>query len=253
MERRNFFKIMGVGAAAVAVNPSSINQTLFADNGNLYKTYKKVQLIDTEGMPVRTANLKPETAYVFNYPHAGTPAFLTLMSEPAKDEVKLKSAKGEEYVWKAGVGPKNNIVAYSAICAHALAHPTKKNSAITYVPKEIPTISYADAAGAPKAHNGLIVCSVHLTAFDPKQGGKVLSGPAEQPLASIVIEHRKKCDTIWAVGVLGPTMFSDYFKLGDVKKRLKREFGKWRKGKKLKKINAELKPLAEYSESVLQF
>ena len=241
VDRRNFLKVVGATGALAAINPSMIDQKLYADTG-MYKAYERVQLVDANGAPIKTSDLKKETNYVFNYPHVGTPALLLNLEDPTATDVKLTSEDGQEYVWKSGVGKTRSIVAYSAICSHQLSHPTPADSFISYVQKTKKTMAYDKG--------GIIVCSSHLSAFDPKAGAKQIAGPAPQPLASIVLEVGED-DTLWAVGVLGPDKFHAYFK------SYKPEFKQWYDGprgaKKLVKISAKTVTMKEYSKEIIQY
>ncbi len=241
MDRRGFFKVVG-GTILVAANPALINGFLRAETGELFKAYEKVKLVDGSGKAVKYSDLKKEVAYLFNYPYASTPTFLLRTDGATLQEVKLKAEDGTEYVWKGGVGKEKDLVAYSAICPHQLTHPTPKDSFITYVPKKKKTMAYKKG--------GIIVCSSHLSAYDPKAGAKVLAGPAPQPLASIVIEVDKE-GHIWASGVLGADKFHDYFR--SFKPELKEFYGNIRKAKKLVKISAKTVPISEYSQEIIQY
>lgn len=241
MQRRDFLKVVGVGATLVVVQPSMLGQTLYAKDGSMFKTYDKVQLLDADGNPILASNLEKEKNYVFNYPHLATPCFLLLLPEPASKGVKLKSEDGEEYIWSGAVGRENNIVAYTAICSHQLTHVNPADSFISYIPKKQKTMAYTEG--------GVIVCASHLTAFAPNDGGKVLSGPATDPLASIVLEHRDD-DTLWAVAVLGPDKFHSFFKA--FKPEFKKYFGGKRKAKKFVTVAAQTVPLTEYSKEIIQ-
>ena len=241
VNRRNFLKIVGATGAMVAVNPSVIRQTLHADTG-LFKAYERVQLVDGNGAPIKASALKKETNYVFNYPHVGTPSLLLNLEDATATDVKLKTEDGQEYLWKSGVGQKRTIVAYSAICSHQLSHPTPNDSFISYVQKNKKTMAYNKA--------GIIVCSSHLSAFDPKAGAKQIAGPAPQPLASVVLEVGDD-DTLWAVGVLGSDRFHEYFK--SYKPELKEWYGGSRGAKKLVKISAKTVTLNEYSKEIIQY
>jgi len=241
MDRRGFFKVTG-GALLVALSPSLLRTTLYAANGDLLKSYEKVKLVDEAGAPIVYKNLKKETAYVFNYPYASTPNFLLRTDTATLPEVKLKSEDGTEYIWRGGVGSQKDLVAYSAICPHQLTHPTPNDSFIAYVPKGKKTMAYKGG--------GVIVCSSHLSAYDPKAGAKVLAGPAPQPLASIVLEVNDKGE-IFASAVLGPDKFHDYFR--SFKPELKEIFGNIRKAKKLVKVDVKTVPLSQYSKEIIQY
>lgn len=242
MQRRDFLKVVGVGAAMVVVQPSTIGQKLYASDGGMFKAYDKVQLMDADGNPILASNLVKEKNYVFNYPHVATPCFLLALPEAANKDVKLKSENGEEYIWSGAVGKENNIVAFSAICSHQLTHVNPADSFISYVTKKEKTMAYTEG--------GVIVCGSHLSAFDPTNGAKALSGPAAEPLASIVIEHRDD-DTLWAVAVLGPDKFHSYFKA--YKPEFKKYFGGKRKAKKFVTVAAQTVPLTEYSKEIIKY
>lgn len=242
MERRSFLKVMAAGATIVAVNPSLIRGTLRADDGRLYTAYEKAQIVDSSGVPIKASALEKEVTYIFNYPFASTPSLIVNLPEATQQEVALKSEAGEDYVWKSGVGKERTIVAYSAICAHQLTHPTPNDSFIKYVPKATPTMAYTKS--------GIIVCSSHLSAYDAQAGAKVLGGAATQPLAAVVLEVAAD-DTIWAVGVLGSDKFQDYFKA--FKPEFKEFYGGVAQAKQLVSISAKTVKLTEYSKEIIQY
>jgi len=241
MDRRNFLKIASVGAA-IAVAPSSITGKLYASEGALFEAYEKVQLVDADGNPIKASTLKKETNYVFNYPFVGTPALLIDLGEKTAQDVTLRSEDGEEYLWKSGIGADKSIVAYSAICSHQLAHPTPDDSFLQYLPRGGKTMACGQS--------GVVVCSSHLSAFDAKRGCKEIAGPAEQALASIIIEIDKD-DTIWASAVLGPDKFHSYFKA--YKPEMKKFYGGKRKAKKRVKGDVLTVTLNEYTKDIIQY
>lgn len=241
MDRRNFFKFCAVTGAFYTISNSIFSQKLHAHDGRVFEPYKKVLLVDSNGEAIKASTLPKNKPFVFNYPHRGTPCFLLNLDETCKSKVTLSTAEGEEYLWDEGVGAKKTIVAYSAICSHSLTHPTKSESFITYVPKGKETIGVS----------GTIVCSSHLSSFDPKEGGKVKGGPADQPIAAVVLEHNTKDDTLHAVGVLGGDKFHDYFRA--FKTEMKKDFGGKRKAKKLVKIEAPTVALNEYTKEIIQY
>lgn len=240
MNRRNFLQISVGSALSVAIAPSILTQKLYAEDGSLFKPYEKVQLKDAEGNPLKTAALVEEENYIFHYPHAATPALLVNLKTPAAKEIKLKAEDGTEYIYKGGVGSKGTIVAYSAICAHQMTRPTKAMTMFQYVPSDGKTIACDKS--------GVFVCSSHLAVYDAQNGGKVLSGPATQGLASIVLEVDKD-DNLWAVAVLGPDKFEDYFDA--FKQELKAEHGR-RGAKKLVKEEAKVQKLKNFTAEIIQ-
>lgn len=241
MDRRNFLKIAGAGAM-VAVAPSTITGRLYASEGALFEAYEKVQLVDKDGKPIKASSLKKETNYVFNYPFVGTPSLLIDLGEKTAKDVKLKSEDGEEYVWKGGVGKQESLVAYSAICSHQLAHPTPDDSFLQYLPRGGKTMACGQS--------GVVVCSSHLSAFDTKRGCKQIAGPAEEALASIIIEVDKD-DNIWASAVLGPDKFHEYFKV--FKPEMKKYYGGKRKAKKRVSGDILTVALTEYTKDIIQY
>ena len=53
-------------------------------------------------------------------------------------------------------------------------------------------------------------CSEH-SQYDPAEGGRVLAGPAPQPLAAILLDYDAAADELYAVGTLGGEMFDEFF------------------------------------------
>ena len=236
MERRNFLKIVGVAGGVIAVDPSSIGQTLFAADGTLYKSYAKVQLVGADGTPITAGALKTGENYVFNYPYVGTSCILVNLPETTARDVTLKDEFGNTYVWKGGVGAKGTVVAYSGICPHQLTHINKNDSFITY---RDPGERFA----------GDIVCDGHTSVFEPGSGCRVKSGPAPQPLAAIVLEVGDD-GTLWAVGVLGKDKFHAFFK--DFRRELKEQFGSRNNAKAKVAMTARTVPMRDYCRDVIE-
>jgi hypothetical protein len=63
-------------------------------------------------------------------------------------------------------------------------------------------------AGAGK----VITCCSDRSVYDPSAGARVVSGPAPQPLATILLEHDAKADEAFAVGTFGGEMFAEFFR-----------------------------------------
>jgi len=242
MDRRDFIKLGVIGGAVVVSNPDTLNNTLYAHDGRLFQSYNRVKLVDENSNAIKASKLVKEEAYIFNYPHVGTPNFLINLGKPAKRKVILKTQTGKEYLWSEGVGTFGAIVAYSGICSHQLMHPNKEISVVSYVKNAEKTMACD--------RGGMIICAAHLSAFDPEEGGKNYAGPANEGLASIVLEHDEKTDELYAVGVLGPQRYQEYF--ASFKKQLKKDFGGKRKAKKLVKISAPVTTLSKYTKEVLK-
>ncbi len=59
---------------------------------------------------------------------------------------------------------------------------------------------------------GLIYCCSEKSVYDPANGGKVLGGPAPQPLAAIELEYDPADDAFYATATIGGDMFDRYFR-----------------------------------------
>lgn len=238
MERRDFLKVSALGAVVVC-SPGLITSELRAADGRLYKSYNRVELVDENGNALSYDKLLKEQAYLFNYPFKATPVMLIKLKDATPKDIELQSAKGEKYIWKGGTGRGGNLVAYSAICSHQLSHPTPDTNFVSYS-GEKKTMSCS--------RTGVIVCASHLSAFNPKEGAKQIAGPAEEALASVVLEVDNK-GHLWAVGVLGPDKFHDFFKT--FKDEFKEFYGGKRKAKKLVEDEATAVTIENYSTEVI--
>ena len=195
MKRRDFVQVCAASAAGVALPDSDAASTLQA------RMYKRVKLVDESGQPIRASSLKTGATYVFDYPFASTPCFLLRLDKPTNANIALKTETGFDYMWEGGVGPQKNIVGYSAICAHKMTYPTKQVSFIGYRNDPSPV------AGAGK----VITCCSDRSVYDPASGARVVSGPAPQPLATILLQHDAKADELFAVGTFGGEKFTEFF------------------------------------------
>jgi len=195
MQRRDFIK------ACAATCALGANEALAAKDLTP-RFYSRVQLVDAHGQPIKTARLAAGENYIFHYPFEGTPCFLLNLGKPTRLDVQLKTEDGTAYRWTGGVGPKRSIVGYSAICAHKMTYPTRQISFISYREKS--------TASATMRPNMIHCCSEH-SEYDPASGGRVVGGPAPQPLSAVLFEHDAKSDGLHAVGTLGGEMFNAFF------------------------------------------
>ena len=164
------------------------------------RAYPRSRLVDIHGRPVRLAALEREVNYVFQYPFEATPCLLVKLRAPVAVQPMLKRADGTAYEWKGGVGRDRNAVAFSAICAHKLAYPTR----------EVSFIRYQRDASATSSGRVIHCCADH-SVYDPAEGARVVSGPAPQPLAAILLEHDPADDGVFALGTVGPEQFDAFF------------------------------------------
>jgi Rieske Fe-S protein len=196
MERREFLRFCAASAAASAATGSA---AIAADARPHF--YGKAQLVDDGGAPLRAQAIPAGRNLIFHYPFAGTPCFLLNLGRPAKASALLKTADNRAYQWHGGVGEQHSIVAYSAICAHKLTYPTR----------DISFISFRAEASASNKHANVIHCCSEHSQYDPAEGGRVVAGPAPQPLAAILLEYDPASDGLAAVGTLGGEMFNEFF------------------------------------------
>ncbi len=119
----------------------------------------------TRTMPVMEiadlADLKPGTELDFHYPDDDSPAVLLAMNGPVED----------------GIGPDQNIVAFSALCTH-------KGCNVAW---------YKDQK--------MLICPCHWSSFDPAKKGRVIIGQASSglPQITLAVENGK----VKATGVSG--------------------------------------------------
>lgn len=197
MERRDFLSCALAGGAA---SLSLVNPVTRAWAQQAPRAYARTRLVDVHGKPLSAAALAAETNYVFQYPYAATPCLLLKLAKPVAAPASLRRVDGSAYAWQGGVGAERNIVAFSAICAHKLAYPTREVSFIRYQPDASPT------SGARVIH-----CCADHSVYDPAEGARVVSGPAPQPLAAILLEHSPAHDGLYALGTVGAEQFDAFF------------------------------------------
>jgi Rieske Fe-S protein len=200
MQRRDFVKFCAASAAAAGAPVVAA-----ADATPAF--YGRAKLIDGSGAPLKAAAVPAERNLIFHYPFAATPCFLLNLGRAARSSARLVTADQRAYEWKGGVGARRSIVAYSAICAHQLAYPTK----------EISFISYRSEKSPRNRLGNVIHCCAEHSQYDPADGARVLAGPAQQPLAAILLEHDAKTDELTAVGTLGGEMFNQFFAKYEIK------------------------------------
>ncbi len=209
MERREFIRVCASGIAAAGV-PASL-----AAQDSAAHSYARAKLVDPQGKPLKASAIPADRNLIFLYPFASTPCFLLNLGKPAVTRAVLRTVGNKPYEWTGGVGPSRSIVAYSAICAHQLAYPTR----------QISFISYRADASPRNRHAHVIHCCSEHSQYDPAEGGRVVAGPAPQPLAAILLEHDAKTDELAAVGTLGGEMFNQFFAKYELKLSLEHGSG----------------------------
>lgn len=171
---------------------------VLAAPGGDVRRYARTLLVEKYGEPFHASQLQVGVPLLFNYPFAASPVFL-LALDRAVEGTELATQDRQRYASPAGVGPKKSIVAFSAICAHKLMYPT-------------PQISFIGVrkgfAGEPAQ---VIHCCGDNSRYDPTHGARVISGPAPQPLAAVLLEWDARSDQLHAVGTQGGEMFAAFF------------------------------------------
>ena len=233
MQRRNF--LAGCGLAIGAAGIGAMRDTLASVTP---RAYSRALLVDVHGEPIKASRLIANTNYVFQYPFAATPCFLLNLGHAATGVAAMRRADGETYRWDGGAGASRSIVAFSAICAHKLAYPTRDISFIRYQRQR-----------SPKSVAQAIHCCADHSVYDPASGARVVSGPAPQPLAAILLDYDAAHNTLSAVGTLGAEQFDAFFSKYEFK--LAMEYGE---GKARRPVGGTtvVKELAQYCRQTIQ-
>src|SRR6476661_11178232 len=207
MRRREF-----LGSCALLSGIASAGHARADGASAQIRRYARTRLVDIHGAPIRPVAIADETNYVFQYPFEATPCFLLRLAAPVPGARELRREHGESYATPGGVGPGRDIVAFSAICAHKLAYPTRDVSFIRYQRRRSATSS-----------GNVIHCCADHSVYDPASGARVVAGPAPQPLACIALEHDAARDGVAALGTVGAEQFDAFFRKYDFK--LTMEYG----------------------------
>ncbi len=187
-------------AGAAAALPQLLSEAL-AQGDAEPRRYGRARLVGPDGAPLKSKAIPVGQNLIFHYPFAGTPCFLLDLGRPTRPRARLRTTAARAYEWHGGTGASGGVVAYSAICAHKLTYPTREISFISYRAEKTPGSRFARV---------IHCCSEH-SQYDPADGGRVLAGPAPQPLAAILLDYDRAADELYAVGTLGGEMFADFF------------------------------------------
>ena len=204
MKRRGFVKLCAAAVAGISASPE-----ILANSKQQYHRYARSVLIDAYTKnPVRAAALDVGETYLFHYPYISTPCFLIDLGKSVTSNTQLKTRDGKPYRWQGGAGPKKSVVAFSAICAHKMTHPAPSVSFINYRHGET---RFRNSRDEIEQRSGVIYCCSEKSVYDPAHGGRVLGGPAPQPLAAIELEYDRGRDTFYATATIGGDMFDRFF------------------------------------------
>ena len=159
VSRRQFLKVTGSAAAGVGLVVGPVQDAVAApaqDAGKTVLPYPKRAVGSA-------AKLQANAAVNFTYPDASSPCALVKMDRPVP----------------GGVGPNQDIVAYSTLCTHM---------------------------GCPVAYDAntrRFKCPCHFSTFDAEMAGQMICGQATENLPRIVLEYSAQNDTVSAVAVEG--------------------------------------------------
>jgi len=166
--------------------------------GGETRSYPRSLLVDAQGRPWQARQLKKGETFLFNYPYTASPVFLFAFEQEVKPADLLTEGK-ERYASPGGVGPGKSIVAFSAICAHMMMYPT-------------PAISFIGLRSGGRGEPAQVIhCCGDNSRYDPQQGGRVIDGPAPQPLAAVLLEWDSASDQLHATGMRGGEKFDAFF------------------------------------------
>ena len=204
MKRRGFVKLCASAVAGITASPE-----ILARENQQYHPYERVSLVDRHSHEaINASSLEVGETYIFHYPYVSTPCFLINLGRPVESGIPLKTRDGGHYRWRGGAGPERSIVAFSAICAHKMSHPAPTVSFINYRHGEV---RFRNSEDAIEQRSGVIYCCSERSVYDPASGGRVLGGPAPQPLAAIDLDYDASADRIFATGTVGGEMFERFF------------------------------------------
>jgi len=218
------------------------NPRVLADQAASLRRYPKVRLVNAQNHPLKVGDLAVGETYIFHYPYESTPCFLIDVGQAVDAGTVLQTEDGSTYRWPGGIGPKRSIVAFSAICAHRMSHPVREVTFINYRHKPV---AFRNSADERVERSNVIYCCSEMSVYDPLQGGRVLGGPAKQPLAAILLESSSD-GVLFATGTLGGEMFQRFFR--EFGSRLMLEFGTYDIEKLAAETTAVL-PLDEFCQN----
>lgn len=161
--RRTFLRTLtrsSAMAVGVMTLPTALSETFVekAHGTEILKTYPRVRI----GTLQELSNGQPQT---FSYPDDGHMNMLVKVGQPAQ----------------GGVGPDEDIVAFSTACPHMGCGMVTNHSS------EKPVI--------------LGPCPCHFSCFDMSKGGMQIQGVASQDLPQVMLEMDG--DTIYAIAIRG--------------------------------------------------
>lgn len=225
--RRKFLKglVIGISAAAIGgIIPKGI-QYLTPPLPSL-SSFPDLLLVDSNANPLlgsdtNTLPVNSPMITLFNYPLSEYPNFLIRLGDANDNEIAVGPStvtipeNGSTYSFPGGVGPKNSIVAYSAICQHLGCTPPQihfyppayVNESMLSAPT--PNALTPEALSAAKQSNApsIIHCDCHGSTYNPYKGAEVLTTPTQRPLPAVELYWDQSTDYIYAKGMIGVPIY----------------------------------------------
>ena len=194
--RRNFLKLVAIAGVIGAVGAGVGGALDYAGRPPSVglSSYPTVQLQDVDGSVLTAAkvmgeyNVTTPDALVFDYPLSNEPNLLVNLAPPAGGTGGATQVPG-------GVGPQGSIVAFSGICQHLGC--------------SVPSVAFYPPGTCPRSFGTLdfyIHCSCHGSTYDATRNASNLTGPAARPLPQVTLQWQSRDDSLWAVGVTGPSV-----------------------------------------------
>jgi arsenite oxidase small subunit len=175
MDRRNFLKLTAATGGAIAIFglASALKGVTFVPESTTQLAWPKIKVANIN-------SLKLLTPVTFNYPLTNTPNLLVKLGVKAK----------------GGIGPDQDIVAFSDICQHL-------GCFYGFVPpKGSPPCNKSYQASLSEGY-----CCCHGSQYDFSDGAKVIGGPAPRPVPQVQLELDQSTGDINAVSMGPPTIY----------------------------------------------
>jgi arsenite oxidase small subunit len=175
MDRRNFLKLTAAAGGAIAIFglASALKGASFIPESTTQLAWPKLKVANIDSLKL----LIPVT---FNYPLTNTPNLLVKLGVKAK----------------GGIGPDEDIVAFSDICQHL-------GCFYGFVPpKGSPPCNKSYEASLSEGY-----CCCHGSQYDFTDGAKVIGGPAPRPVPQVQLQLDPSTGDIYAVSMGPPTIF----------------------------------------------
>jgi arsenite oxidase small subunit len=174
-KRREFLKLVAAGGGALAIiaMAGTIRSIGFMPKPTATASWPRLKVTNINDLQL----LIP---FHFNYPLMNTPNLLVKLGVKAKN----------------GIGPEEDIVAFSDICQHL-------GCFYGFVPPD----------GSPPCNSGYKApeangyCCCHGSIYDFVDGAKVIGGPAPRPVPQVQLELDQATGDIYAVSMGPPTIF----------------------------------------------